>query len=338
MRLTAYVFVIWGLAFTAGLVGRVLTFDPAMEQAGRWLFGSMCAGIGVALLRLTHFEFDTRNNTLTVLRWYFQVARFPISSIVAVQVTHSPYQRSGQGRISRRAADGISLLLSRETGSESVRLTFHSNNRTTRKMATQLSEVLHVPIEGPLPEVESAAELGIGYRARQIIAKICYWGACASAIWFLALTVEQKNHDTNDDTLREIEAHLVERSVVELNSGADNWYLRGIFEFTLEGEQVTAEGNLIPDQFYRENLGRPYRARDKVPREIVETMVEPWEVGKSYHAFIHIDYPEHIFFRRPPSGKVTRTRRWQLALLAGAMFILGVFVSPGRGKPSTEDS
>ncbi len=336
MRFAAYGLIIFGMAIASGLVGRVLTFDALAAQVTRWCFGSAFAGLGIAFLCLPHYKFDTRNDTLTVLRWYRQVATFPISSIIAVRITHSPFRRSGQGRISRRAADAVGLLLSQGTDTQQVRLTFHSDKRATRRMATQLSEALKVPIEGPLPDVESSTESGKGFRARKVVARICYWGACASAVWFLALTVEQASHDMYDRTLREIDAELIERSVVERNIGAGDWFIQGVFDFTLEGRTVRGEGNLISEQFYRENLGN--RRDRKIPRQMVESMVGSWEPGQRYQAFVYIDYPTNVFFDRPPSGKVTRTRRWQSVALAGALFLLGLFVSPASVKPPAEDS
>jgi hypothetical protein len=326
MRSISYTLIAFGIAIIAGL-GRVLTLDPGEGNAGRWFWGGCLIWLGGALHFLRQYKFDKQAGVLVVLRWRFRKAHFPLSAVTAVQVTQSPYKPGGHGGARRHAADGLNLLMSGVSGIERVCLTFHSDPRATRKMALRLADFLQVPIEGRLPAEAVSTDQSAKYSgSRRLLAKLCFWGAMAAAVWFVALTVEQQKRDEWDRTLRIVDATLIERDVAEHSAGADNWYVRGVFTFTLEGEQISAEGNLIPDRFYRENFGS--RRRGRVPRHIAESMVESWEVGNSYKGYVHSDYPTHIFFDPPPSGKATRQQRLQAAMIGGALFVFGLLISP----------
>lgn len=330
IRAARLMLIILGLAILLGL-GRVSTFDPVEDRAARWLFGGGLVGLGAALGSLRRIVLDQRRDSLSIARWPFRTKQFPLSSITAVQVTHVPYSRSVPGRMRRPAGDRLDLLLNGIDGLESIPVTFHSQPSTTRHMALRIAELLGIEVNGQLPaEVVRPTVAGWNVRVRRIAAKLCFLGGVAALFGFLALSVEQRSRDELDKTLRPVQASLLERQVTEWIEGSGSWYVRGVFELTMDGQAIRAEGDLIPQSFYRDNFGG--RRKRVVPRHIAAPFAEAWIPGNTYDGFIHSDQPTHIFFEPPPSGTKTRRQRWQIFGIALVLFAVGVTIVPKNNR------
>ena len=326
VRGICFALIVLGLATLGGL-GRVLTFDPLEDRGTRWFCGGGLVWLGWALGCLKRVVLDKRHNVLKVVRWPFRITRLPLSSVTAVQVTHVPYSSRISGRMSRPAGDKLDLLLSGLDGLERIHLTFHSQANTTRHMALRIAEFLQVQVDGRLPEEEvRPIPASWGVSARRVAARLCLWGALAAVLGFLALSLQQTTRDELDRTLRSVQARLIERNVTEWIEGRDDWYVRGVFELTLDGQSVQAEGDLIPTSFYREKFG--LRSERVVPRHVAAPFAESWIVGETYDGFVHSDQPTHVFFEPPPSGAITRRWRWKLLSTSTVLFALCVVLSP----------
>jgi hypothetical protein len=312
---------------TLGGMGRVLTFDPLEDRGARWFYGGGLVALGLALGSLKRVVLDKRHNVLTVARGLFRVTRLPLSSVCAVEVTHVRKSSSMSRRMSHPAAERLDLLLSGLEGPDRIHLTLHSQPSTTRRMALRIADFLQVQIEGQLPEEEvNTSPSSWAQRVRSLAAQVCFWGALAALLGFLGLSLQQTQRDELDKTIRAVQARLIDRNVTEWIEGGGNWYVRGVFELTVDGQTVESEGNLIPKSFYREHFG--FSRRQVVPRDVAAPFADAWVVGMTYDAFIHRDQPTYLFFEPPPSGAITQRQRWQLLTTSALLFALCLILAP----------
>jgi hypothetical protein len=326
VRAITLLLIVSGLAVLGG-AGRILSFDPAEVQEARWIFGGGLVCLGVALGCQRRIVLDKRNGVISVTRGPFRTTQFPLTAVSAVRVTHVPYSRSFPGRMSRPAGDRVDLMPTENSAFEPIRLTYHSQSQITREMAVRIAEFLGVDIEGQLPaKALEPSSVGWGVRFRRVVAKLCLWGAAAGILGLIALSLEQRSRDELEKTLRPVEARLLELEVTEWIEGRDSWYLRGVFEVTLDGQTLQADGDLIPQSVYREMFGS--RVNRVVPRHVPASLAESWIIGKTYHGFVHTDQPTHIFFEPPPSGEVTRRWRWCLLGISAVLLVLWRVLMP----------
>ena len=184
-----------------------------------------------------------------------------------MQITHGGWDQDLDSSPTPRGTRKLKLVLD-SSYAPRVPLTNHSDDRTTDTMAADIARFLKVPLwdelqhEVRLPataESTSVSDTVAGAWMTRLgwLGGAGYVAALGSLFFALTLSIDQRRLEELEASAVPIRARLVAMETKEWIEGHNNWYARGLFDIESADYQGRAEGNLIPQSFYRQHRCAP---------------------------------------------------------------------------------
>lgn len=314
--------------------------DPAKARNAAMSMGSLLILLGCAVWLAPHrVVFDRRSRRVWRHSWLWRF-EYAWKEIIAVQIAHGSWDQELDMSPTPRGTRELILVLE-SSYAPRVLLTNHANDRTTVEMAAKIARFLNVPLwdelqhefrlpaEAEIPFV-STSVTGVWITRLGWLRAAGYVGALGSLFFALSLSIQQRRLEELDASAVPIRAQLVAMETKEWIEGHNDWYARGLFDIESNHHQGRAEGNLIPEIFYRQNHLRGSRNTNDVPQAVAASFLSAWEIGKTYDGYLYPDAPNYIFFELAGAQTNALTRRRMLSA-TGALFLLGVLASVAIG-------